>query len=150
MQSYYIYLLIYLLFNRSDSKHITNTSNCEDWYSYNHGYVRSYTPYIPIDDNIIQLRNHNLYYNHQFIKQFSKKTTFVFIHLSKSAGTTIKNAFQNRMDFILFRRSWSIFKELSLKNGPSYWEGKIIGGTNSFGACEYARHGHGNIYSKHL
>lgn len=129
-----------------DSKHAKNTTKCEDWFTYNHGFVRSYQPYTPNDNNIIQFNNQKLYHNGKYITKFNQKTTYVFIHLSKSAGTTIKNAFRNRIDFILFRRSWSTFKELSLKYGPSYWEGKVIVGTNSFGACEFAKHGNGKIY----
>lgn len=102
----------------SNSSH--NSSYCEDWYTANNGYIRSFKPY---KSKVDSKQNKNL------------QTTYVFVHLSKSAGTSMKKSLGNRQrqHFTLYRRTWSTFKMLSEKHGPSYWIGKTIFGTNSFG-----------------
>ena len=70
------------------------------------------------------------------------KASVVFVHLSKSAGTTVKAALARaaaalrlRPPYTLFRRSWPEFAAACERGGEAC-ERDLYAGTNAFGACE--------------
>ena len=71
------------------------------------------------------------------------KTSIVFVHLSKSAGSTMKKALADaarrtnrRPPITLFRRTWPRFLAACAK-GRAACRADLYAGTNAFGACEY-------------
>ena len=71
------------------------------------------------------------------------KTSIVFVHLSKSAGSTMKKALAHaarrtnrRPPITLFRRTWPRFLAACAK-GRAACRADLYAGTNAFGACEY-------------
>ena len=71
------------------------------------------------------------------------KTSVVFVHISKSAGSTMKLALADaarksklRPPITLFRRTWPRFLAACAKGGAAC-RADIYAGTNAFGACEY-------------
>ena len=71
------------------------------------------------------------------------KTSIVFVHLSKSAGSTMKKALaaaarrtNRRPPITLFRRTWPRFLAACAK-GRAACRADLYAGTNAFGACEY-------------
>jgi hypothetical protein len=71
------------------------------------------------------------------------KTSIVFVHISKSAGSTMKKALADaarrtnrRPPITLFRRTWPRFLAACAK-GRAACRADLYAGTNAFGACEY-------------
>ena len=70
------------------------------------------------------------------------KTSIVFVHISKSAGSTMKKALaqaarrtNRRPPITLFRRTWPRFLAACAK-GRAACRADLYAGTNAFGACE--------------
>ena len=71
------------------------------------------------------------------------ETSIVFVHISKSAGSTMKKALADaarrtnrRPPITLFRRTWPRFLAACAK-GRAACRADLYAGTNAFGACEY-------------
>ena len=71
------------------------------------------------------------------------KTSIVFVHISKSAGSTMKKALAHaarrtnrRPPITLFRRTWPRFLAACAR-GRAACRADLYAGTNAFGACEY-------------